>query len=306
MAGRAPDRPGRRRRDLRFWAVSRPNQEMSDYWAGGAAMWVANVRLMDHVFRPVTEAIAAALGPGPGDIVLDVGCGAGTLSELAVDAGAMAVGVDIAEPMVAAARSRVPSATFVVADAQVADLAAPISPERFTGVTSRFGVMFFDEPTAAFANLRAAAAPGARMAFACWRTLDENPMFRLGTSVLLDRMNPPMPPPEPGAPGPTALADRRRLARVLDKAGWSGVDIAPLDFTCDYGLDGSDGVEERMTTVLGTSSGRSARAQLEAHLGPDEWAALLDEARQEIRRHLIDGVVRFPGAAWLVSARNRA
>ena len=144
-----------------------PNQEMSDYWADGSRMWVANQRLMDHVFQPITDALGAALAPGAGDRVVDIGCGTGTLCELAVARGAQAVGVDISGPMVEAARARVPGATFVVADAQAADLAAPIAPERYTAATSRFGVMFFADPAAAFANvrrcLRPRGAPGVRL-----------------------------------------------------------------------------------------------------------------------------------------------
>ena len=129
-------------------------------------------------------------------------------------------------------------------------------------------------------------------------------MFRLGTSVLLERMDPPLPVPAPGEPGATSLADRDHLARVLAGAGWSGISTEALDFTCDFGLDGSDGVEQRLSMILGTTSGRAAHAQLEPHLGTSGWAALLDDVRAELRRQLVDGVVRFPGAAWLVTAHN--
>ena len=74
--------------------------------------------------------------------------------------------------------------------------------------------------------------------------------------------------------------------------------------TCDYGLDGSDGVEERLTTVLGNMTGRAAREQLEPRLGADGWAGVLDDVRAELRRHLVDGTVRFPAATWLVTANN--
>ena len=281
-----------------------PNQQMSDYWADGSRMWVANQRLMDHVLQPITDAVGAALAPGTGDRVVDIGCGTGTLCELAVAHGAHAVGVDISGPMVEAARSRVPGATFVVADAQEADLAAPIAPQRYTAATSRFGVMFFADPAAAFGNIRRSCDPGARLVFVCWRGVDENPMFRLGTSVLVERMDPPPPVPPPDAPGPTAFADRDRLSGLLGAAGWDGVTIEPLDVVCDYGLDGSDGVEERMTAILGNMIGRAAREQLEPRLGADGWAGVLDDVRAELRRHLVDGTVRFPGATWLVTAHN--
>ena len=170
-----------------------PNQEMSDYWAEGSRMWVANERLMDHVFQPITDALGAALAPGAGDRVVDIGCGTGTLCELAVARGAQAVGVDISGPMVEAARSRVPGATFVVADAQEADLAEPIAPERYTAATSRLRGDVLRRPGRGVRQHPSCLRARGALGFVCWRGLDENPMFRLGTSVLVERMDPPPP-----------------------------------------------------------------------------------------------------------------
>lgn len=270
---------------------------MRDYWAGGAAAWVANERIVDAVFAPVTEAVLGAAAPGPGDRLLDVGCGSGTLLAGAVRRGATAVGVDISPGMVEAARSRVPGATVLVADAQTADLPGP-----FSRVVSRFGVMFFADPVAAFGNLRRAAAEGGRLAFACWRGTEENPLFTIGTRTLAERLGPAAVPPGPGEPGPTSLADPDRVRGLLAAAGWGGVGVDALDFECDHRIDGSDGVEERLATVLGTRTGRLAREHLEPALGPAGWADLLDEVRAELRAHRPDGTVRFPGAAWLVTA----
>nr|BFF26395.1 hypothetical protein GCM10025732_43600 [Glycomyces mayteni] len=128
-------------------------------------------------------------------------------------------------------------------------------------------------------------------------------MFGMGSSVLLERLDPPPGPEEPGAPGPTAFADRDRLASILEGAGWAPR-IEAFDFTVDYGYNGTDGVEERLTSVESGGVGRTARAQLLPRIGPDGWDALLDEVRAELRRHLVDGVLRFPGAVWLVDATN--
>jgi hypothetical protein len=163
--------------------------------------------------------------------------------------------------------------------------------------------MFFDDPVVAFENLRAATKPAARMAFACWRSLAENPTFSLGTDVLVKRMPEP-PSAGPGAPGPTAFADPEVVRAVLDESGWADVEIAPLDAICDYGTDGSDGVERRIGMVLTGQSGRLAEQQLRPVLGEDGWAALLDEARDEIRTALVDGSVKIPGRTWLVTAAN--
>lgn len=129
-------------------------------------------------------------------------------------------------------------------------------------------------------------------------------MFTLGTSILYDRLDPTPPPPEPGVPGPMAFADPQLVRSTLAGAGWAEVEVDPFDAVCDYGREGSDGVEERLTMILGTSTGRIAATQLEGRLGPDGWAELLDEVRAELRRHLVDGRVQFTGATWLATARN--
>lgn len=278
------------------------NERMREYWSDvGSPGWVAHRRLFDHEMAAFADAVIDAVDPGAGDHLLDVGCGTGTLLELATERGATGLGVDIAPAMVAAAADRVPSASFRVADAQTDDLR---DDRPFSGVISRFGVMFFDDPIVAFANIRRAAAPGASLAFVCWRGRDENSMFTLGTNVLLDRLDPPPEPPVPGAPGPLGFADPGRVRSVLVGSGWADVEVAPFDAVCDYGIDGSDGVEERLTMVLATSLGTMAQERLVPELGPDGWAALLDEVRNELRRHLVDGRVQFNGAAWLVTATN--
>jgi SAM-dependent methyltransferase len=277
---------------------------MRQNWAEGAQAWVENQATFDAVFAPVTGAILEAAAIAAGQRVLDVGCGTGTLLEAGAAAGADVVGVDIAEAMAAAARRRVPEATVIVADAQTTDLRAAAPGAPFDRVVSRFGVMFFEDPEAAFANLRRAAAPGARLAFACWRDLDENPMFSLGSAVLADRLDPQPEAPAPGEPGPAAFADRDRVRSLLEGAGWARIRVEPFDFTCDYGFNGTDGVEERMATISGGAVGRLAREQLLPRLGEDGWASLLDDVRAELRRHLVDGVLRFPAAIWIVEAVN--
>lgn len=280
------------------------NAESGRFWADSAHGWVENEFVFDAIFAPVTRAILGAADLSEGQRVLDVGCGTGTLLAAADAAGAAAVGVDISPGMTAAAGARVPAATVLLGDAQVMDLAAEAPGPPFDRVVSRFGVMFFADPVAAFANLRRVATPGARLVFSCWRTYDENPMFSLGTSVLVERMDPRPEPLAPNAPGPTAFADRDRLAGLLSDAGWASIDITPLDVTLDYGFDGDDGVEQRLATVLSVTTGRTAYEALRPTLTPEAWAALLDDVRAELRRHLVDGVVRVPAALWLVTASN--
>ncbi len=279
------------------------NERMRQVWKLGADGWVAHRDLFEAELGGFTDVVLDAVKPGPDDRVLDVGCGTGALVERATEHGAAGVGVDISPGMIEAAAALVPAASFVVADAQTDDL-TPLGP--FTAIVSRFGVMFFDDPVAAFTNIRRAASPEAALAFVCWRGIDENPMFTLGTNVLLDRLDPKPEPPAPDAPGPAAFADPVRVKSILEMSGWSEVNVTGVDVVCDYGLTGSDGVEERLTMILNTMGGRIAREQLEPQLGPEGWLALLNDVRAELRSNLVDGHVKFTGATWLVTARNPA
>jgi SAM-dependent methyltransferase len=281
------------------------NEAMRDLWSTGADAWVRNERIFDAVFTPFTAALLAAADLGSARRVLDVGCGTGTLLAAAVAAGAEAVGVDIAPAMVDAARQRVPSATVVTADAQTADLVAAAPGEPFDRVVSRFGVMFFVEPETAFANIRRATARGARMAFVCWRGEETN-MFTLGLETLKARLTEPPAPAAPGTPGPLGLPDAGRIRAVLGAGGWSDVAVEPLDGVCDYSTRDSDGVDERLEVSLGSTAGRTLRAALEPQLGPDGWAAAVEEARAQLRTRLVDGALRFVAHTWLVTATNAA
>jgi SAM-dependent methyltransferase len=275
------------------------NDEMRELWADSAVGWVEHRDLFEAELEGFADVLVETVPPTPGGRILDIGCGTGGVTARYVAGGSAAVGVDISAAMIDAARASVPDAEFLLGDAQTEDLAAH---GPFTGVVSRFGVMFFDDPVAAFTNIRRAMAPDAQLGFICWRGIEENQMFTLGTRLLQSRMDPPAPPPTPGAPGPLALAEPGRAVALLQDAGWGDVAAEPVDVLCDYGIDGSDGVEERLVMVLNTSGGRAARAQLEAKLGPEGWADLLDEVRAELRRNLVDGRVAFTGAAWLLTA----
>jgi len=277
---------------------------MRSTWTEGAAGWIEHEHVFDAIFAPLTAAVLDAADLRPGHRVLDVGCGSGSLLEAAVAAGASPVGVDISAPMVEAARRRVPAAQVLVADAQTTDLGAQAPGAPFDRVVSRFGVMFFADPVEAFDRIRAASAPGAGLAFVCWRSHAENPLFTLGTDVLTRRL-PPAEPAPATAPGPSSLADPVRVRGVLGDAGWSDVVLDPLDVVLDHGFAGTDGVEERLATILATTVGREARAALLPGLGADGWAALLEEVRAELRGSLVDGAVRLPAATWLVTARSR-
>lgn len=280
-----------------------PNEDVRATWTDAGRGWVEHEAVFDAIFAPVTAAVLDAAAIGPGHRVLDVGCGSGTLLAAAAAAGAEPVGVDVSPTMVAGARRRVPAAVVLEADAQTTDVldAAPGRP--FDRVVSRFGVMFFDEPVTAFARVRSACAPGARLTFACWRTYEENPTFSVGQDVLTAWMDePPAPAAGPFAPGPMAFADPGHVRAVLEEAAWRDVAVAPVDVTLDYAYDGSDGVNHRLAVVLATTTGFRAQSQLRPRIGEERWAELLDAVRARLRESRVDGALRLPGAVWVVTA----
>ena len=276
------------------------NDAMRHHWTTlTGPSWVEHAELYDRMLSAISDQVLASLTFAPGDRVLDVGCGTGTFSAAVASLGADVVGADISITMVDEARRRHAGAGFVVADAQVDELPGP-----FDQVVSRFGVMFFEDPVAAFANLRRAARPGARLTFVCWRGLAENPTMSVGSRRLIEAA--PVPPPafDPLAPGPLAFADPDRIRAVLAGGGWNGVEVARLDAVNRFDLEGSDGVEERLAIVMGSDGGRRFLEQVPE----DQREAGLCAARADIESFLVqhpDGArVELAAACWLVTATN--
>ncbi|HJW10714.1 MAG TPA: class I SAM-dependent methyltransferase [Albitalea sp.] len=211
------------------------NDEQAKLWNGPAGRgWVETQALLDRVLAPFETLLVEAVATGAGGRVLDVGCGTGSTT-LAIarrlGASARCVGVDISEPMIAVARERAAReaspAGFIRADAQV----HAFEPAGFDMIVSRFGVMFFDDFVQAFANLRRAARDGAEFRFIAWRSAAENPFMTTAERAAAPLL-PDLPARRPGAPGQFALADRERVATLLDESGWAEIDIRPIDVVC--------------------------------------------------------------------------
>lgn len=271
------------------------------YWNDKAAdTWTALQERLDALFAPLTGPALDAAAPAPGERVLDVGCGCGaTVLELArrVGPGGRVLGLDVSGPMTARARARIAAAGLDNAEVLVSDAATHAFPAPVADLLfSRFGVMFFADPVAAFANLRRAVRPDGRLLFACWRALAENAWF----SVPLDAARPLLPPqpePEPDAPGPFAFADPSRVHAVLTGAGWGTIGIERLDVPLR--LAGPGRLDE--ASALATRVGALARVLAEVD-DPLRLRVRMAVA-EALRAHDGPDGVSLGGSVWLVSAR---
>ena len=195
------------------------NAEQIEFWNGDAgASWAKRQRRMDALLAPISSAVIEFAHCGAGDHVLDVGCGCGDTSLRLARSGAMVTGIDISKPMLARARERTREehrdVTFVLADAATATLASDYSL-----LFSRFGVMFFAAPSAAFGNLRGALRANGRMCFVCWQPPQLNPWILLPMLAARPHLA-PQPTLDPHAPGPFAFADASRVEGILRRAGF--------------------------------------------------------------------------------------
>jgi SAM-dependent methyltransferase len=269
-----------------------------EYWNGrGGAHWVAQQARTDLVIAEIAEIAIARAQVRPGETVLDVGCGCGaTTIELARTVGpnGRVIALDVSEPMLGRARERLAGADnveFVLADAATHRFPTAAADLLF----SRFGVMFFGAPVAAFTNLRHALKPGARLTFACWRKPSENPWMLVPLGAAYEHV-PPLPKLGPEDPGPFSFASPDRVTRILTEAGFTSPRFEAVDLTLDLGSgDGLDAAVGYSVEIGATS--RALDGQ------PTEIRA---KAAQSIRRALEPYVdaqgVRLPAAIWIVHA----
>ena len=266
-------------------------------WNGRAASaWIDSQEMLDRLFKAYEDRLVAEVLAARARRVLDVGCGTGSTT-LAVarllGARGHCVGADISEPMIDVARERAEregsTARFVCGDVQ----AHAFEPASFDLLVSRWGVMFFPDPVAAFKNLRRAATDEAQLRFITWRSGADNPFMTTAERAAAPLL-PNIPPRKTDGPGQFAFADAARVYPILEQSGWTDFGMQQADVECVM-------PEKDLMGYIG-------------RLGPVGMA--LQEVDERTRAQVIDVVraafepyvhgdeVRFTAACWMLSARS--
>lgn len=275
------------------------NEAQIDYWNGPAGQkWVEQSNRLDSMLAVFADKILETATMSGAEKALDVGCGAGSLTIAASTMGDPEVGahgVDVSAPLLALARKRATqagsSATFEQADASAFNSATP-----FDLMISRFGVMFFEEPAAAFANIRSQIRPDGRLAFMCWQALTENDWAFAPLQAAMPLLNEAPAPADPNAPGPFAFADRDRVSHILGDAGWRDIEIEAFQPLIQ--LPGDD-LESSAKFML--QLGPLSRLIAAQGLAPEPIeAALVERLAGSVTE---SGAIKMNSACWIVSAK---
>jgi SAM-dependent methyltransferase len=270
--------------------------EQARLWNGlGGQAWVDEQELLDRVFKPLETLLVDAVAADTRRRVLDVGCGTGSTTiavARALGRHGHCIGIDISEPMIAAARVRAEregmAVRFICANAQE-HIFEPASVDM---IISRFGVMFFNDPVRAFANLRHATTDNACARLIAWRSPAENPFMTTAERAAAPLL-PSLPARRSDAPGQFAFADRDRVHTILETSGWSDIDIRPVDFDC--------AVPERDLVRYVTRLGPVGRVLQEAD--GETRARVIDAVLPAFDTYIDSGARRFQAACWVIAAQ---
>lgn len=281
------------------------NAEQVEFWNGEAGReWVARDKQMRSTLRPIGgEAIAAALVQ-PGEAVLDIGCGCADTSFAlleSVGATGRVLGVDISGPMLAAATARAKqlpdelqgAIAFEHADASI----YPFEAASFDLIFSRFGVMFFADPAAAFANMRKALKPKGRIAFICWAPVSENEWITVPMSAAFQHVPRPEPMP-PNAPGPFGLSEREFTQQMLGEAGYTDINIVSTRPVMRFG----HGIEQDRVADFFIDIGPASR--LLEDTAPNLRETVRLAMTQAVMPHYDGETVNLNASCWIVTASN--
>ena len=278
------------------------NAQQAEYWNTIAGpKWVQHDAAMDIRLRPLAKELLRRASLHSAERVLDIGCGGGTMTELiASDVGTdgKVLGVDISEPLLELARTRCDAlnqVSFDNADAQVHLFAE----QGFDVLLSRFGVMFFSDPVAAFANLAKALRPGGRLLFVCWAPIEFNPWFTVALDVATRHFGAPEPTP-PRAPGPLAFSDKGYVDDILGRGGFRDVSID----TVATKMTSPEPVEVQADLYL--KLGPTARLLSAAMPDAQVMDVLTQELIAELNKHRTSDGIALGATVHFVSARAQS
>ena len=270
-------------------------------WAGEVGdRWLRNLDAFESMIAPVGRALIERAAFVPGERVVDIGCGPGANTfeiARAVAPGGRVTGVDVAPMLVDKAGERLAASgldnvAFLCADAETA---SP-TDAPFDRLFSRFGVMFFADTGAAFANMRGWLRPGADMIFSCWAAPEQNPWIALVGAVIGRHVEMPQRPPD--APGPFRLADAEATRALLERVGFDQVSFELWQGEQHVGGAGATpaSAADFVLSAMGVSEPlRESGADVER---------VRAEIAEVLRPYNRDGAVRMAGTAWFVTARN--
>ncbi len=279
-----------------------PNAEQIRYWNETAGpKWVALHELIDAQIRDLGALAIERADVRPGENIIDIGCGCG---ETSIDLGhrvapyGRVLGIDISGPMLERARYSVgvlglTNVTFENADAQT----HPFPEGGFNLVFSRFGVMFFIDPAAAFANLRRTLKKGGRLAVVCWQEMRLNPWMLVPLMAAAQHISLP-PPPAPDAPGPFSFADPDRVRKLVQDAGFLDVNLESANTKIVVG--GTEDLDTAVDFLMQMGPAAAALREAPPEVVPQVAASIHDALIPYFRS---EQGVTMDAAAWIVTGR---
>ena len=274
------------------------NQEQREFWSDiKGDLWVTLQPRIDTMLATFGDKALDTLNPQSGERILEIGCGTGTTTlALGEQVGASGeiLAADLSRPMLNKAIERANvsaehSITFVEADAQVHNFPTA----AFDAVYSRFGVMFFDNPVAAFRNIRKAVRPGGRMAYVCWADRKANPWIRIPAGAAKAFLDLPAPPPD-DAPGQFSMENEHRVQQILHDAGWSDIGLERFTVNGSIGSNAADAAS--FITKMGPMSEPFALADSDTQ---NKTLQVIEEA---LTPYSNDSGVTLGFSTWIVSA----
>lgn len=283
-------------------AATGPNTDQIKFWNGQAGeTWVQHQEELDAMIGGIGAEVLARAQIQDGESVLDVGCGCGqTTLEIGrrVGQSGEVTGADISAPMIEHARARAVQANLSNVEFEVTDAEThPFASAAADLVFSRFGIMFFKNPVAAFTNLASALKPGGRLAFVCWRQPDENLWLVLPSKAAGGHVELP-PRPEPDQPSPFAFANPDRVTSILTDAGFTEIALEQRDGPLKLG--GPNTLDGAVNFAINVGPAADAYA----HADGATRAKVVDSVRGSLEPFYTGSAVEMPSSAWIVTARK--